>query len=52
MSGQSTYTCQDFRLEMIILGLRRRLQDPTLSREEREEILARIRQLEAEAGMD
>ena len=48
----SNYTCQDFRMEMTILGLRRRLQDPHLSPEERREILDRLRRLEAEAGMD
>jgi hypothetical protein len=52
MSEHSPYTCQDFRLEMIILGLHRRLQDQSLSQEEREKILARIQELEEEAGMD
>jgi hypothetical protein len=37
---------------MVILGLYRRLQDPALSKEEKEQILARLRELEAEAGMD
>ncbi len=50
--GQGTYSCQDFRTEMVILGLRRRLQNPALSKEEREQILSRLRELEAEAGMD
>lgn len=50
--GQGTYSCQDFRIEMVILGLYRRLQDPALSKEEKEQILARLRELEAEAGMD
>lgn len=48
----TTYTCQDFRMEMTILGLRRRLQEPDISPEERKEILDRLRTLEAEAGMD
>lgn len=52
MAKQRTYTCQDFRTEMIILGLRRRLQDPELSREEKEKIAIRLRNLEEEAGMD
>ncbi len=48
----TTYTCQDFRMEMIILGLRRRLHEPDVSPEERKEILDRLRTLETEAGMD
>ncbi|MFW5970839.1 MAG: hypothetical protein ACOCQT_01945 [Desulfovermiculus sp.] len=50
--GQGTYSCRDFRIEMVILGLRRRLQSPALSKKEREEILARLRELEAKAGLD
>lgn len=49
---KTPYTCQDFRMEMTILGLRRRLHQPNLSPEERKEILDRLRMLEAEAGMD
>ena len=49
---KTQYTCQDFRMEMTILGLRRRLHQPNLSPEERQEILDRLRMLEAEAGMD
>ncbi|MDZ7760916.1 MAG: hypothetical protein U5L00_11765 [Desulfovermiculus sp.] len=52
MSGPSPYTCRDLRMEMTILGLRRRLQDPFLDAGEREEIEARLRELEADAGMD
>jgi hypothetical protein len=37
---------------MIILGLHRRLENTALSQEERKEILERIEELEAEAGMD
>ena len=52
MTQHGRYTCQDFRVEMIILGLRRRLQDPELSREEKAEMTDRLQRLEAEAGMD
>ena len=50
--SEHPYTCQDFRQEMIILGLRRRLQDSSLSEQERQAILERLQDLEAEAGMD
>ena len=52
MAGHDRYTCQDLRMEMIILGLRRRLQDTTLDDREREEIRARLHELEAAAGLD
>lgn len=52
MREKSTYTCRDLRTEMTILGLRRRLQDPSLDQREREKTEARLRELEAEAGMD
>ena len=32
--GSSRYTCQDYRQEMILLGLQRRLHEPGLSDEE------------------
>ena len=52
MSKAGSSTCRDVRMEMTILGLRRRLQDPSLDDGEREEIQARLRELEAQAGMD
>ena len=46
------YTCNDYRTEMILLGLKRRLELEDLSAEEREEILKQIKKLEAKMGLD
>jgi hypothetical protein len=46
-----TYTCSDYRLEMILLGLRRRLNEEPLSASEKERILKEIRKIEAEMEM-
>jgi hypothetical protein len=45
------YTCQDYRKEMVLLGLRNRLNASELSEEERFRILTEIRRLEKEMGM-
>jgi hypothetical protein len=45
-------TCSDYRHEMILMGLKRRLADPDLGDEEKEELETRIRQLEIELGME
>lgn len=50
MSGR-TYTCGDYRQEMILVGLRRRLTDPGLSEEEKKALRGQIRRLEEEMGM-
>ena len=46
------YTCVDYRSEMILLGLKRRLHLEELSEEEREEIILQIEKFEAQAGLD
>ncbi len=38
MSDKSPYTCRQYREEMILLGLRKRLSDPALTEEERQAI--------------
>ena len=52
MTPPSKYTCNEYREEMILLGLKRRLADPTLSDTERRELADRIHQLEQAMGMD
>ena len=47
-----TYTCSDYRSEMILLGLRRRLLDETLSDETRRDIEKQIKALERAMGME
>lgn len=46
------YTCTDYRTEMILLGLKRRLELADLSAEEKEDILKQIKKLEAAMELD
>jgi len=46
-----TYTCSDYRLEMILLGIRRRLHEEELLEDEKERLLKEIRKIEAEMEM-
>lgn len=46
-----TYTCREYRLEMILLGLKRRLKDPGLTEEEKNKIRIEIRELEEQMGL-
>ena len=52
MSEQSPYTCRQYREEMILLGLRKRLSDPALTEDERQAIEKEILCLEAHMGME
>ena len=45
------YTCVDYRSEMKLLGLKRRLEDENLSEEEKTRILEEIEELEEEMKM-
>jgi len=49
--AQNQYTCKDYREEMILLSLTRRLQDPGLLEEERTEILQEIIKVEKLLGL-
>ena len=49
---KSKYTCQEYRAEMILLGLTRRLNQEDLSDDEREALLAEINELKSEMDMD
>lgn len=48
----SRYTCTEYRAEMILLGLMRRLQDEALESRQKEELLRQIKTIEAEMGME
>lgn len=48
----ASYGCADYRLEMVLIGLRRRLQSESLSQEERLELRNRIRELEKQIGLE
>lgn len=49
---QGPYTCTDYRSEMILLGLTRRLQEEGLDSRQAEELRRQIKDLQAEMGMD
>lgn len=51
MTGNNRYTCQDYRLEMILLSLRQRLSKENLSEAEKKEIQKEIRRVESQMGM-
>jgi len=51
MAETSNYTCNDYRLEMILLSLRRRLSKEDMSESEKDSIRKEIRRIEAEMGM-
>ncbi len=46
------YTCNDYRQEMILAGLRKQLAAAHLSESEKKRLQEQIRQLEADMGMD
>jgi len=46
------YTCNEYRQEMILMGLRRQLSRDTLSEAEQRRIEDEIRQLEKQMEMD
>ena len=46
------YTCAEYRIEMILLNLKRRLQHEGLGEEEMGDILLQIKKLEAKMGLE
>ena len=46
------YTCNEYREEMILLGLQKRLSSDTLTNEERESLLNEIAKIEKQMGID
>ena len=52
MPAPTPYTCSEYREEMLLLSLRRRLHAESLTEEERAELRRQIRDLEASMGMD
>ena len=46
-----TYTCSDYRLEMILLVTRRRLHEEDFIEDEKERLLKEIQKIEAEMEM-
>ncbi|MBR9984632.1 MAG: hypothetical protein KFF68_01865 [Desulfosarcina sp.] len=52
MKRTAKYTCTEYRQEMILLGLKRRLADPMLPDAQRVHVAEKIRELERQMGMD
>lgn len=50
--GDARYTCREYREEMVLLGLRRRLEQKDLTEEERRRLRERLERLEADMEMD
>jgi hypothetical protein len=46
------YTCNEYREEMILLGLQKRLSSPGITNEEKEVIKKEIAMVEKQIGMD
>lgn len=46
------YTCNDYRQEMVLVGLQKRLADPELSEEEIKRLREQIRHVKEEMGLD
>jgi hypothetical protein len=51
MSINKPYTCADYREEMMLLGLKKRLETESLSEEEKASIQDRIARIEKSMGM-
>lgn len=51
MDRPNRYTCNEYRQEMILVGLKKRLQHDKLSEEERSDLIEKIHQLEMEMDM-
>ena len=52
MKPPEKYTCTEYRQEMILLGLKRQLEDPDLSPSEKKHIADEVRELQQQMGMD
>jgi hypothetical protein len=51
-SKGNKYTCNEYRAEMILLGLNNRLNQENLTEEERQKIEKEIKSLESVMGMN
>lgn len=51
MDQSRRYTCNEYRQEMVLIALKKQLQNENLSEDERKDLLDKIRQLELEMDM-
>jgi len=52
MSDKPKYTCNEYREEMMLLGLKKRLNSRNLKEEEKKGLLKEIEELEKKMGMN
>ena len=52
MQPTGEYTCTQYRQEMMLLGLKRQLEDPDLPPTEKNRIAEKVSELERQMGMD
>jgi hypothetical protein len=52
LANSSKYTCNEYREEMILLGLQKRLASEDLTSKERENLLREIAEVEKQMGID
>ena len=48
---EASYTCMDYRQEMILMGLKRKLEQPDLTEDDKRVLNERIRELESALDM-
>ena len=48
----ANYTCNDYRAEMVLLGLRRQLARPDLTPDEKARLQAQVAEAERQMGID
>ena len=46
------YTCTDYRIEMILVSLRQRLEQKDLNETEKKDIISQIEKIEADMELD
>ena len=46
------YTCNEYREEMILVGLQKRLSSPDITPEEKKDLLKEIARVERQMGID
>ncbi len=51
-ADKPAYTCNAYRIEMILLSLEQRRNKPGLSEAEKQDLTAEIKKVKAEMGMD
>ncbi len=51
-SFNNKYTCNEYREEMILLGLKKKLSSSDLTKEEKEKLILEIKEIEKQMDME